>query len=158
MKRLRTIPVFAVAAAAALLFVQALPSQTSQVTEAPAKAVKKAATKTKAAAEKAAQETGAAARSVGKETTGAAEKAIGQTPEMPKTGRARSATTGSAARAVPTVPESEISSARASGKVWVNTETGVYHKGGRWYGATKHGKFMTEDEAIQGGYRASKGK
>jgi hypothetical protein len=24
----------------------------------------------------------------------------------------------------------EISSARASGKVWVNTDSGVYHKGG----------------------------
>jgi hypothetical protein len=58
----------------------------------------------------------------------------------------------------PTVSESEIAAAKTSGKVWVNTETGVYHKGGQWYGATKQGKFMTENEAVKAGYRASKGK
>lgn len=56
------------------------------------------------------------------------------------------------------VSESEISAAKADGKVWVNTESGVYHKGGKWYGATKQGKFMTEQEAKQAGYRASKSK
>ena len=65
---------------------------------------------------------------------------------------------GSAQRAAPTATESEIAAAKASGKVWVNTETGVYHKGGRWYGSTKQGKFMTEEEAIKAGYRASKSK
>lgn len=59
---------------------------------------------------------------------------------------------------MPTVSQSEIDAAKASGKVWVNTDTGVYHKGGRWYGATKQGKFMTEEEAIRSGYRASKSK
>jgi len=57
-----------------------------------------------------------------------------------------------------TVSESEISAAKAGGKVWVNTESGVYHKGGQWYGATKQGKFMTEQEAKQAGYRAAKSK
>jgi len=57
-----------------------------------------------------------------------------------------------------TVSKSEISAAKASGKVWVNTESGVYHKGGQWYGATKHGKFMTEQEARQAGYSAAKSK
>lgn len=57
-----------------------------------------------------------------------------------------------------TVSDSEISAAKASGKVWVNTETGVYHKSGKWYGATKQGKFMTEDEAVKAGFRASKTK
>ena len=38
-----------------------------------------------------------------------------------------------------TVSESEISAAKVSGKVWVNTESGVYHKGGQWYGATRQG-------------------
>lgn len=56
------------------------------------------------------------------------------------------------------VPDSEIAAAKASGKVWVNTDTGVYHKGGRWFGATKQGKFMTEDDAIKAGYRAAKTK
>jgi DNA uptake protein ComE-like DNA-binding protein len=45
----------------------------------------------------------------------------------------------------------------AKGMVWVNTATKVYHyEGDRWYGNTKQGKYMTEDEAIQAGYRASK--
>lgn len=50
---------------------------------------------------------------------------------------------------------SDIAAAKASGKVWVNTESGVYHKGGRWYGKTKQGKFMTEAEAKAAGYKAA---
>jgi hypothetical protein len=50
----------------------------------------------------------------------------------------------------------EIASAKASGKVWVNLDSGVYHKSGRWYGKTKNGKFMSEAEAKQAGYRESK--
>jgi competence protein ComEA len=45
----------------------------------------------------------------------------------------------------------------AKGMVWVNTATKIYHyEGDRWYGNTKEGKYMTEDEAIKAGYRASK--
>jgi hypothetical protein len=51
---------------------------------------------------------------------------------------------------------SEIASAKLAGKVWVNTDTGVYHKGGRWYGKTKQGKFMTEDDAKKAGYHEAK--
>jgi hypothetical protein len=37
--------------------------------------------------------------------------------------------------------------------VWVNTETRVFHKpGSRWYGKTKHGKYMTEADARRAGY------
>jgi len=43
------------------------------------------------------------------------------------------------------------------GMVWVNTETGTYHReGDRWYGKTKVGKFMTEADAKQAGYREGK--
>lgn len=43
------------------------------------------------------------------------------------------------------------------GMVWVNLESKVYHKeGSRWYGKTKSGKYMTEEEAIKEGYRAAK--
>jgi hypothetical protein len=49
----------------------------------------------------------------------------------------------------------EIAAAKASGKVWVNTETRIYHKGGRWYGNTKQGKFMTEAEAKAAGYKGA---
>ena len=45
----------------------------------------------------------------------------------------------------------------AKGMVWVNTATKVYHyEGDHWYGNTKEGKYMTEDDAIKAGYRASK--
>ena len=47
----------------------------------------------------------------------------------------------------------EIADAKAKGLVWVNTSTHVYHKEGSLYGATKHGKFMTEEDAKKAGYR-----
>jgi hypothetical protein len=41
--------------------------------------------------------------------------------------------------------------------VWVNTATGIYNKkGARYYGKTKEGKYMPEDEAVQAGYKRSK--
>ena len=44
-----------------------------------------------------------------------------------------------------------------NGKVWVNTDSKVYHlQGDQWYGKTKNGKYMTEQEAIKAGYRAAK--
>jgi hypothetical protein len=40
------------------------------------------------------------------------------------------------------------------GMVWVNTETKVFHReGSRYYGKTKQGKYMSEDEAVAAGYR-----
>jgi hypothetical protein len=51
---------------------------------------------------------------------------------------------------------SDIADAKANHKVWVNLDTGIYHKGGRWYGKTKNGKFMTEDDATKAGYKAAK--
>jgi len=45
------------------------------------------------------------------------------------------------------------------GRVWVNTDTKVYHKeGSRYYGKTKNGKYMTEAEATKEGARAAKGE
>jgi len=50
-----------------------------------------------------------------------------------------------------------VEEAPAKGMVWVNLDSNVYHvEGDRWYGATKHGKYMWEDQAIREGYRASK--
>jgi hypothetical protein len=75
-----------------------------------------------------------------------------------------SSTSQTPAKAAPAPPakdatgkpsSSDIAAAKASGKVWVNTESRVYHKGGRWYGKTKQGKFMTEAEAKAAGYKAA---
>jgi DNA uptake protein ComE-like DNA-binding protein len=47
--------------------------------------------------------------------------------------------------------------AAASGMVWVNTDSGVYHKpGSRYYGKTKNGKYMSEADAQKAGYRPAK--
>lgn len=47
--------------------------------------------------------------------------------------------------------------AAAKGMVWVNSDSKVYHKpGDRWYGNTKQGSYMTEQQAIAKGYRESK--
>ncbi len=51
------------------------------------------------------------------------------------------------------ITQTQIDAAKGSGQVWVNTDTGVYHKGGRWYGKTKHGKFMDEKDAKKAGYK-----
>ena len=43
------------------------------------------------------------------------------------------------------------------GQVWVNTETGVYHReGSRFYGTTRKGKYMIEQDAIQTGYKPAR--
>jgi hypothetical protein len=134
MKLFKLIPAYA--AAAALILV---PTVSAQQIDQATESVKKAEKTTKKKAKKTEEQVGEAAGNA--------------TPAQTK-----HAATGSAQRAMPTVSESEMAAAKASGKVWVNTDTGVYHKGGRWYGATNHGKFMTEDDAIKSGYRASKTK
>lgn len=46
----------------------------------------------------------------------------------------------------------------ADQKVWVNSGSHVYHcPGTRYYGATKHGYFTTESEAISSGNRPAYG-
>src|SRR5262249_2070784 len=92
-------------------------------------------------------------------TLGAAPASAGKaaSSEKPATGRSTEAASGKSASA----KSSEASTPRqpppAKGMVWVNTATKVYHyEGDKWYGNTKEGKYMTEDEAIKAGYRASK--
>lgn len=44
-----------------------------------------------------------------------------------------------------------------TGMVWVNTKTHVYHsEKSRWYGTTKEGKYMTEEEAKADGNRPAR--
>jgi len=67
-------------------------------------------------------------------------------PEVPPPAPAASAKASASAQGSP-----------GSGMVWVNTETGVYHKeGSRYYGKTKQGKYMSEADAVKAGYRAAK--
>ena len=62
-----------------------------------------------------------------------------------------------AARPAP-VPKVEApAQGGGNGQVWVNLDSKIYHyQGDRFYGKTKNGKYMTEKEAVQAGYRASK--
>ena len=41
-------------------------------------------------------------------------------------------------------------------RVWVNTNSGVYHcPGAQYYGNTKHGEYLSESSAVARGYRAA---
>ena len=45
----------------------------------------------------------------------------------------------------------------AAGMVWVNTVSGVYHNSNsRWFGKTKNGKCMSEEDAKKAGYKLAK--
>jgi hypothetical protein len=82
------------------------------------------------------------------------------TVSAPPTGSANRAA-APASTPAPSSSSRETSATQApapgSGMVWVNTKTKVYHKeGDPFYGKTKQGKYMTEQEAQQAGYRASK--
>jgi hypothetical protein len=44
-------------------------------------------------------------------------------------------------------------------EVWVNTHSGVYWKpGSQYFGKTKQGKFMAENDAVAAGYRPARGR
>lgn len=73
---------------------------------------------------------------------------------------AQAAAMSSSAAAQATPPASETPAAqqtppaKSDGLVWVNIDAGVYHKPGtRWYGKTKHGKYMLEADAIKAAYK-----
>lgn len=80
--------------------------------------------------------------------------------EQPATRHSRSrATTAESKSSTPdrTSISKEAAGAPTGDKVWVNTDSKVYHHSGdRWYGNTKNGKYMTEREAEAAGYRESK--
>jgi hypothetical protein len=95
----------------------------------------------------------------------AADAAPASTPAASKQ-TAPSATITSPAAA----PATQISSSKqdlpktaasggGAGKVWVNTDSNVYHcEGGRYYGKTKQGEYMTEAAAKASGARPDHGK
>ena len=94
-----------------------------------------------------------------KEWWGAKESKPAQETKAAEPSAAAAAPAGAAASAHAPKPAATAAAGGGAGKVWVNTESKVYHcQGDRWYGKTKQGEYMTEADATSKGYRASQGK
>jgi hypothetical protein len=60
-------------------------------------------------------------------------------------------------RPIPSPTAATPAQGGGNGQVWVNLDSKIYHyQGDRFYGKTKSGKYMNEQDAIRAGYRASK--
>jgi len=76
----------------------------------------------------------------------------------------RTTQVGTARQMIPTprrAPTAALPTAAPNleGQVWLNTQSGIYWRpGSRWFGKTRQGRFLTEAEAIQAGYRAASGQ
>ena len=93
----------------------------------------------------------------------------GATSSTPASSSAPSSTQPAANSSAPAASSSATSTKSASSSkanvqaqtppspgMWVNTNSKVYHKpGSQYYGKTKQGKWMTEQDAIKAGYRAA---
>lgn len=88
-----------------------------------------------------------------KKTKGESTSAAAESEGNPSTAPATNAAKKSSVQSSGAASDSDIAAAKSSGKVWVNLDSGIYHKSGRWYGKTKNGKFMTEKEAKAAGYK-----
>ena len=86
------------------------------------------------------------ATKAGRFTSEAVARAAGHRPAY---GRACTPRHAATAR-----PERSALSATAAVRVWVNTNSGVYHcPDSRYYGTTKQGRYMTEGDAQAKRYR-----
>jgi helix-hairpin-helix protein len=88
-----------------------------------------------------------AAAASSSETTAATPPTKERSPKTSKANREESNEVASSSAETPPQP----------GMVWANTKTKVYHTAGdRYYGKTKSGKWMSEDDAVKAGYRKDK--
>jgi hypothetical protein len=94
----------------------------------------------------------------------AAGQALAQASSSSSPAAKPAATAGAASSSTPAVSSAAKSATTPTagpppqkGMVWVNTDSGTYHKeGSRWYGNTKQGKYMTEADAQKAGYKPAK--
>ena len=77
-------------------------------------------------------------------------------PNPTKDSKATKSSSAKASEETPAPSDKEIADAKAKGLVWVNLSSKIYHKEGKFYGKTKRGKFMSEDDAKKAGYRVAK--
>lgn len=94
-------------------------------------------------------------------TVGAAAPAPAPKPaavtSAPAASPAPTATKGSSAAPKASATPTTAQQPPVKGMVWVNLSTKVFHReGDRYYGNTKNGKFMTEEDALKAGYREAK--
>ena len=95
----------------------------------------------------------AAAASPAKKRAKKSTTAVSPTPALSP---AASATPKTTKKTAPT-PQATQAPGGGNGLIWVNTATHVYHKeGSRWYGRTKHGKYMSEADASKEGDKPAK--
>ena len=79
------------------------------------------------------------------------------TPAAASNSAATPAATPTAKKHKAPEPQAVQAAGGGNGRVWVNTETHVFHKEGtKWYGKTKQGKYMSEAEAVKEGDNAAK--
>ncbi len=77
-------------------------------------------------------------------------------PAPAKDSKATKSSSAKASEETTAPSDKEIADAKAKGMVWVNLSSKVYHREGKFYGKTKRGKFMSEDDAKKAGYREAK--
>jgi alkyl sulfatase BDS1-like metallo-beta-lactamase superfamily hydrolase len=80
---------------------------------------------------------------------------MAQAPATKSSDQVKTSSAKKVVEAAPAPTDKDIADAKAKGMVWENTGTKVYHKDGQFYGKTKRGKFMTEDDAKKAGNRSA---
>jgi hypothetical protein len=76
-------------------------------------------------------------------------------PAPAKDSKATKSSSAKASEETVAPSDKEIADAKAKGMVWVNISSKIYQEG-KFYGKTKRGKFMSEDDAKKAGYREAK--